>query len=444
MFKTTKAKVIFVSIFSIICILITTILILYKNIEIEDNGFNTNGKNTETKIQKDVEGINLKGTYNQNDLTLNKKKATREKVEISYLQIYGLKDKIIQDKINKELEQVALNFYKEQVTDLDKVINVSVNMSGYANFANTLSIEVAYAAKIDDNGDGFYQGRKGLNYDLTTGEKITVDKMFSSDAPIEEILRKSAYYSLIQTRTEDSLSGELIVSDYGNIEDEIALFMNIYKSGKIKGFLYTPKTIEIWYNEDDTVNIDMEKYAEYIAIYNRYLTQETIFEVNNIGIKNLYTLTDRYGDIYYYSNYQNESNYFIDISIDFQSAETDEFAKKLAQEKIEEIEKEIKNIKQYASKNTSRFYILNYYINIYTGNETSTQQTLTYCNEIGNYYEVTVNDFEENIKPIIINHNRRNSSAMSNYIYDFKNVLKIEPQTTMEYYNPETGEKVVI
>lgn len=444
MFKTTKAKVIFVSIFSIICLTITTILIIYKNIDIEEKDQNGIEQNTENKLQKDIAGIDLNGTYDQNDLTISEKKATREKVEIRYLQIYGLKDKIIQDKINKELEQEALNFYKEQITDLDKVINVSVNMSEYANFANTLSLEVSYMAKVDDDGDGCYQGRKSLNYDLTTGEKITIDKMFTSDAPIKEILRKSAYYSFIREKAEDSLSGDLIISDYGDIEDQIALFINTYEKNKIKGFIFTPKVIEIWNDEYEDICIDMEDFSDYIAIYNRYLTQETIFEVNNIGIKNLYTLTNRYNNVYYYANYQNEDNYLIDIAIDFQSAETDEFAKKLAQEKIKGIEKEIENIKQYANKNTSSFYILNYYINIYTGHEASLQETLTYCSENGNYYEVTTHDFEENIKPIVIDYNRLDASAMSNYVYDFKKVLKIEPQTTIEYYRPETGEKVVV
>ena len=57
---------------------------------------------------------------------------------------------------------------------------------------------------------------------------------------------------------------------------------------------------------------------------------------------------------------------------------------------------------------------------------------------------MTVHDFEENIEPIIIDYNRQNGIGRANYVYDFNNVLKIEPQNVIEYYNPETGEKVVI
>ena len=149
--------------------------------------------------------------------------------------------------------------------------------------------------------------------------------------------------------------------------------------------------------------------------------------------------------IFYYENYQNENNYFIDISIDFQSAESDEFAKKIIDDKIVEIEKEIEKVKQKVSENPDNFYILNYYISVYTGEEWSLQQTLTSYSERGNTYEMTVHDFEENIEPIIMDYNRQEETgAVPDYVYDFSEMLKIEPQNTTEYYNPENGEKIVI
>ena len=112
MFKTTKAKVIFVAIFSAICLIVTAILIVYQSIEIEGkNGETSNEISKETK-EKDVPGIDLKGTYNQNDLVIEEKSVTLEKIEIRYFQISGLKNKEIENKINKEIEQTALNCYK--------------------------------------------------------------------------------------------------------------------------------------------------------------------------------------------------------------------------------------------------------------------------------------------------------------------------------------------
>lgn len=446
MFKSTKAKIIFVTIFSFICLIVTSVLILYQNIDIEEKSQEVIQEEiSKVSNKKDVPGIDPKGTYNQNDLKIQEKSATQEKVEVRYFQISGLKNKDVENKINKEIEMAALNCYKDEVKDLDEVINVSVSMWETANFANTISFELSYTAKIDDNDDGFYQGIQGINYDLNTGEKITIDKIFTSDAPVENILRKSIYYSLIPARTEDNLAGDLIVSDYGDIENKIIEIINLYRRGKIKEFYYTPRNINIVYNEDKIITINMENFTEYIAIYSRYLSDKSLYKNNDIGIKNIFTLTRRYNNVYYYTNYQNENNYFVDISIDFQSTNADEFAKKIVEDKISKIEKEIENIKQKVSENPNNFYILNYYINIYTGEEFSTQQTLTSCYEKGNAYEMTVDYFEKNIEPIIIDYARQDENGgLSDYIYNFSDILQIEPQNTVEYYNPETGEKVVI
>ena len=443
MFKTTKAKIIFVSFFSIICIIVTAILILYHNIDVGEK----NQEETENSLKQnnsiDIKGIDLNGTYNQNDLIIEEKSITQEKVEIRYLQIKGLKNKRIEEKINKDIQQNALNCYKDDIKDLNEVINISVSMWEAANIANTVSFELTYTAKIDDNDDGFYKGIKGLNYDLNTGEKITIDKIFTPNAPIENILRKVVYNNLISCTVEGNLAGELIVSDYGDIEDEVLKFINLYNKGKITEFSYTPMNISIFYEKEQVINIDMVDFAEYIAIYSRYLNKDSIFEKNDIGIKKIYTLSRRYNNVYYYTNYQNEDNYFIDISIDFQSTDSDEFAKKIVQEKIAGIEKEIEKIRQI--ENSNNFYILNYHIKVYTGEEWSTGQILTSCYEKGNIYKMTVQDFEQNIEPIIINYARQDENGgIPDYIYNFSSILGIEPQDIIEYYNPETGEKIVI
>lgn len=444
MFKTTKAKVIFVAVFSIICITITAMLIIYQKIDINEKSEDVAEEISKENNEKDVPGIDLKGKYNQNDLIIEEKSVSLAKAEIRYLQISGLKNKNIENEINKEIEHTALNYYKEKIKNLNEVVNVQVSMWQAANFANTISFELSYYAKIDNEEDDFYQGRKCLNYDLNTGEKIKIEKLFSSDAPMENILRNAAYYSLIQEHTEENLAGDFTVSDYGNIEDNIVEIIFAYKNGKITDFYYTPRYINFCYN-DHLISIDMKDYAEYIAIYNRYLSEQSLYENDNIGIKNLYTLTIRYNDIYYYQNYQNENNYFIDISINLQSADTDEFAKNLIDNKILDIEKEIENVKQKASQNPNEFYILNYYMSVYTGENNDFKQIVTNYNECGNAYEITVHDFEENIEPIIIEYNRITEFAeVPDYVYNFTEMLDLEPYTLIEYYNPETGEKIVL
>ena len=442
MYRTTKTKVKYVMIFGIICIAITLGLILYKNIEINQESADDANMSIAEQTNNEIEGINLKGTYNENGLKIQENNVKKDKAEINYYQISGLKNKVIQENINQELEKVSLNFYKENIDDLNKVINVSVKMLNTANFANVVSFETSYVAKIDDNANGFYQDSKVINYDLTTGEQITIDKLFTSNAPIEDILRKSAYYSLIKRNLEKNLAGNFVVANYGNIEDDIAMFIDQYKKGQIDKFYFSPKYIYIYY-EGNIITVNMSQYADYIAIYNRYLTDESIFETSSVGLKNLYTLTERKSADYRYTNYEKENNYFIDINIDNNDGESNEVSQKIFENKRKEVETEIEKIKSVANRYPGNFYILNYYINITTTKDDTTQKSLIRCTKKGNSYEMVNRNFEEDIEPIIISYNRKDTEGeIPDYIYDFSGKLNIQPQETVQYYNPETGEEI--
>ena len=116
--------------------------------------------------------------------------------------------------------------------------------------------------------------------------------------------------------------------------------------------------------------------------------------------------------------------------------------------KIKEIEKEIQKVKEMAQQESNEFYVLNYAISVYSSyiyNEDSVEQTpLIQYNETGNTYSMSVHDFEENVEPEVRKTNRLEVVDVVQYIYDFSELLKIEPQKIQEYYNPQTGEKVVI
>ena len=63
MFKTIKGKLIFVVIFSVICIIITSILVMYKRIDIKYDNSEETSKTEETKANESTKekGIDLKG-----------------------------------------------------------------------------------------------------------------------------------------------------------------------------------------------------------------------------------------------------------------------------------------------------------------------------------------------------------------------------------------------
>ncbi len=442
MFKTIKSKLIFVIIFCIICIVTTALVIMYKKIDIDEN--NQQQENLmKTESQKDVEGINLKGKYDENDIKIIEKNVSKDKIEINYIQIDGLKDLNIQSSINKQIEDIALNKYKEKI-NLNNVVNATVSVMCFANYGNTISVYINYWGKVDDNSDDIIDDRIGINFDLNTGAEIKLSQVFTSDAPVEEILRKSAYRSFVANRAEMNLSGQLVVEKYGNIEEDISDIIELYRRGKLENFYYTEKTVDILY-EDTTISISMEEWNEYIAIYNRFLKGESIYSSNDIGLDNLYVLTTKDNKQLYYYNYQNEKNYYIEIAVDWWGEESsDEIEKKIVLDKVKSIEKEISKIKVVANENKNNFYILNYSIYFDRYQDEETEQKLIRCHEDGNYYEMTVHDFEENVESFIISCSRKNYDSGNTYIYDFTDILKISPQKSDEYYNIETGEKIVI
>lgn len=440
MFKTIKAKIIFVTIFSILCIIITFLLIIYDNIDIKEKEEET--KQEETVVEKDVSGVDFNGKYNQNDLIINSKNYSEDKIEIEYYQIEGLKNKEIQNIVNKKIEDTALNIYKNDISDINFVENISVVTTIRGNFANTLSMYISYYAKESGNSDEFYNGFKTLNFDLTTGEEITIDKLFTSDAPIEDILRNAVYYWNVNEKSEQTLQGNYIVENYGNIEDECAEYIMDYKKGKISQFTFSAIYIYLYSQDNTYIVMQIEDYYEYIAIYNRYLKEEAIFENNNIGLKQIYNFVERENTGFYYLKYEQTENYYIDIVIDYLS-EKDEFTDNLINQKIKDIEAEIEKVKQETQKNPKEFYILNYHITV---SQYATDETYITYYEFGNSYEMSVLDFEETIEPIIKEESRKMSSdqPISYIVYDFTDVLKIAPQSTIEDYNIETGEKIVV
>ena len=120
--------------------------------------------------------------------------------------------------------------------------------------------------------------------------------------------------------------------------------------------------------------------------------------------------------------------------------------KESSEYKVKDIEREVSDLKVKANQDTNNFYILNYYIEINGFFEQSLDENLVSVTEWGNYYDMTIHDFETTIEPIIIKYDRsaNEGGGIPEYVYNFTDVLKIEPQRLTEYYNIETGEKVVV
>ncbi len=138
----------------------------------------------ETEDLSSFQYIDYKGYYNENDLETEQIYVDGEN-NISYLKISGLKDKELEEKINKELY--------EMVTELMNNGYKYISSRPSLNAFNVLSVEVAAY-------DGAFELSKVLNIDLRTGEKLTINSILN----IKNIKRiiSEEYYDVIFTQIE--------------------------------------------------------------------------------------------------------------------------------------------------------------------------------------------------------------------------------------------------
>lgn len=310
--KFKKFYIIFIVVLLLITIIATYITIMYIN-----SSSKQINENKEELIEKDIDETNeiakrkaedekyalrkYSETYNENDLIFNEYIDINGEVKlrkdipdiiirekyIEFIQVDGLKDKQVQTKINSLLKEKSYGFEK------DKRVETIVT----ANFSNVLSIIVSC---YDGRGDT--QNEIHLNIDLSTGNEIPFEEIFVSSAPIKSILAEGMYKTLAwetkgKNTNEENWEENYDISkaDISDFEDKSLILAKKYEKekGKIKYSLYFDKIIVydllngITDKEDRTITIDFVDHLEDIAIYKRFLTEDSLFENSDIGLKNI-------------------------------------------------------------------------------------------------------------------------------------------------------------
>ncbi len=192
-------------------------------------------------------------TYDVHNLDNNQK--------IYYISINGLKNKKIQDKINKEIENKIKELSKK--VDLDKY---TLYTSNYLGFENTLSIEFAITEdEYFDYNDSviYYDGEllDTLNVDLNTGKTLTLlDVVIDKDKLKEQLYKdseESIYFSIGDTY--NSCYDCDIKKDYSKVEDSVLSIINSFNNDE---YLFSYR--------DSTINF----YFKNVYVYNPLLVTE--------------------------------------------------------------------------------------------------------------------------------------------------------------------------
>lgn len=263
-------------------------------------------KNKTYYITKDYEsGLDLNSFYDENSLIFNRINKEQEETQYSYLEIEGLKKVKIENNINKSITKNMYEFAKENKNSKKVYVDVS------GNFGNILSLVITVSDEEKNTNT------KYLNYNLVTGEMLVLDNLFTQNAPIESIVKKTIKEQLEITKKVNcnyDETGNLIEESQACIEldSQLTSYLETFKN-KLYQFYFNG--VEVFIEiEDLTINIPYFEYPNYFNLYTKYLTNISIYKNDKIGAKDI--LVASYRDNGVYSILEElEENLYVDSAV---------------------------------------------------------------------------------------------------------------------------------
>ncbi len=395
----------------------------------------------------------------------------QDKVSVSYVQISGLVDSKIQDKINKEIKDAAFS--------LNKNLTSKQQYGAYAyvegNFANILSVQIS--TYVYENNEAIKEQETFLNFNLATGEKIKFLELFADNTPMNSIIYDLKYEALAwdteismdMSEKEWDKATNMDKRDTSEYEDIILESINRYKNldkDKID-FFVTPNRIVAYLgiNEGGEIGsyvIDVYKYAEYITLFKKFLTDKVIYE--NIPKTKALVFNDYLG---YIPEYYQTDNLFLCVldcsqigyeqeiereEIEKYSSQVVSMKKKLLNEFKEKILNEVKKI---ASKNGKKGYIARFlpFANIDTYSNDYGEEAIICISFDGALEEMTKEYFSSNAYRLLAKQNAAPKVSVDDALvgaldYNNKNIKNIlydkdyNPLFDLQAYYTLDGEKV--
>lgn len=427
--KLLKGLAVFLCAFTMLSGIITYVLIL-----------NTSNQANEVYSEKE-QGIDLYGTYDQNDLIINDLVEKYNGVEIKIPKLEGLKDKSIQDKVNQDI-------YNRAYETIKKYHDITyADYYAYSNFANVISI--GFFTATDTENEQIY-----FNYNLKDGERLKLEDIFIKDADITGIVR-SAFYEELAKRNWYGSENSMVSID----ENEIYKVVKGYMSSEDKIFSFTPSQVYFYYN-DYMAAIKMIDFAESVAIYNKYLTEESLYTKDDIGFKNIFTCaTSSYEGFEKIEYGYLEDNFWYDISV-FKGYMPQEFddikSKHFESFKVNiynEVYEKIKEYREIAKQNPNNFYILfsKPNVNVYSnsnyekGKWNYTYSNMAITNKNIQIFEMPISVYENVYKDKLIDTYRYEYFVMRGGAYldtEAKDGATIKLLDERKLYNYITGEEI--
>lgn len=247
-------------------------------------------------------GIDLMGTYDENHLVLTDMAEEYQGATVYYPKVEGLKDTRVQELVNLTIAdtmQSLKDFY-----DAQGVHMAYLSYQVYGNFSNVLSI-----AMFSGSEEGVFK-RECLNFNLNDGSLVTLQDVFCVQADVQGIVHGAFYDAL----TTSNLEGYYWQRVNSPDEHELYKIVRSYLAQEQPSFALAPDGIYLYWG-DYMATVDMLDHAGDIAVYSKFLSQESLFLRDDIGYKDIFTCAIMPGAFEQRSFGFGGDNFWYDISL---------------------------------------------------------------------------------------------------------------------------------
>lgn len=330
------------------------------------NELENSGDIANNNIDNSQKGIDLCGFYNENDLLIEEIPLYGVGYDVKVPQIKGLKDKNIEEKINQDMQNICQEYIQQALEEKGENSQIKSNKATVeANFSNVVSLhfdiyKITYGEQYAEGMKTFY-----FNYNLVTGEKIEFEDIFVEEADILEVVR-DAFRTTIQE--DDYYENEQmapIIGEYIALYDENEL----YKA--VKGFMeeeekvfYFGSTFLYFKFGKISRYVKLKKIADKVSIYDKYVTEESIFERDDIGRKNIINIaTNSYDNFdivdygYIGDNLWYDITAYSYVNMDDEKVEEKKRVEDYIQKRINVAYEKLEEHKETVKSNQDTFYI---------------------------------------------------------------------------------------
>ena len=205
-----------------------------------------------------------------------------------YVKVNGLKNKQVENKINNWILEKVEEYTDEEEINDSKIKNIIIYCDVNANYSNIFSLSISKSISYKENGK-YENDSVSAAFRLDTGEILKFEDIFTDDASIKNIIAQSYYEQASWQYVYGQNSEGMVIDefnmekiDYAYLENETLEVVKSYEKNKDNVEFYLSYDGVVLYIEDMAISVEFEDFYKYIAIYNKYLSNESLYENGNL------------------------------------------------------------------------------------------------------------------------------------------------------------------